>query len=229
MELYALKRKHVDLVERMILFEEQWSSLERKVMPLKDREWRHVPINDDLYELFTELGITQMDPETYIFPRIGKWRYGGQAEPLRAFCDKIGIPSICFHTLRACWATQLLKNKVPEVQVMAMGGWSDSDTMYRYIRLAGIDVKGATDSLSQKRERPARVLKLVRAGSSSQAESAEGVRPEVDDREVLLRRLEEREALLAKLLSADPKLAEKAAQEWATEKARASEAMERNQ
>jgi len=165
-ELYQLKAKNVDLVERKITLEEQWTS--GSVEPLKDGEWRQIPINSDLLDLLIELGVPKMGLEDYVFPRITAWKHGDQAKPIRAFCEQIGIPSICFHTLRACWATQLLKNRVPEPIVMKLGGWSDPETMHRYIRLAGIETEGATDSLSFKRERPARVLSIVRAVEGSQ-------------------------------------------------------------
>ncbi|OFZ53024.1 MAG: hypothetical protein A2428_17950 [Bdellovibrionales bacterium RIFOXYC1_FULL_54_43] len=220
-ELYQLKRRHIDLTERMLHFEEKWNFGTKKVEGLKDGEWRHVPINDDLYELFLELGVQKMQPEEQVFPRINAWKNGEGAEILRAYCEKIGVPSICLHTLRACWATQLLKNGVDQATVMSMGGWADPDTMHRYIRLAGIDVRGGTDSLSKKKERPARVFKLVRAeatpmepATSTRLFPGPAARPkdEVDD---LKRKLEAREALLEKLLSSDPKVAELAAQEWA--------------
>ncbi len=166
-ELFWLKRKHVDLVDHMILLEEKWNFQSKIAEPLKDREWRQVPINTDLHELFMQLGIPNMQPEEFVFPRINAWRNGEAARVLRDFCEEIKIPSICFHTLRACWATQLLKHSVPEVKVMAMGGWEDAETMHRYIRLAGIEIKGATESLSfGKRERPARVLKLIPSGTA---------------------------------------------------------------
>jgi integrase len=221
-ELYQLKRKHIDLHERMIHFEEKWNFGEKKVDDLKDGEWRHVPVNEDLLELFLEHGVQRMRPEDHVLPRINSWRYGDGADVLRKYCDKIGVPSICLHTLRACWATQLLKNGVGQATVMSMGGWSDPDTMHRYIRLAGIDVRGGTDTLaSKKRERPARVLKLVQAKAT--ANESHGTEPEAllvaspadDETEELRRKLEAREALLEKLLSSDPKVAEAAAQEWA--------------
>lgn len=31
--------------------------------------------------------------------------------------------------------------------VMAMGGWKDLEVMQRYIRRAGLDIRGATDAL----------------------------------------------------------------------------------
>jgi hypothetical protein len=40
-----------------------------------------------------------------------------------------------------------MKQGVPPIQVMKIGGWKDLDTMNRYIRLAGIEITGATDGL----------------------------------------------------------------------------------
>lgn len=166
-EQYQLKAKHIDFVDKMQIFEEKYNFGNHEVEPLKDHEWRQVPINRDLYDLYAELGVHEMDPEQHVFPRMTSWKNGEAARILRAFCEKIGIPSICFHTLRACWATQLIKNGVSQLQVMAMGGWSDLETMSRYIRLAGLEVAGATDSLNLKRERPARVLKLIQGAQES--------------------------------------------------------------
>ena len=161
-EGYELRAKDVDLGERMVYLERQYNITTRTIEGLKDGEWRQVPINDDLYELFTELGVDKMGPEDYVFPRITAWKHGEAARHLRAFCERIEVPSICMHTLRACWATHLIKNGVDLITVQKLGGWSDIDTMQRYIRLAGIEVKGSTDSLSmRKKERPARVLKLL--------------------------------------------------------------------
>ena len=57
------------------------------------------------------------------------------------------LPIGFFHTLRACFATQLISTGVPATVVMKICGWRDMKTMQRYIRLAGIDEGGATETL----------------------------------------------------------------------------------
>lgn len=44
-------------------------------------------------------------------------------------------------------ATQMLASGVSAPVVMKIGGWKKSSTMDIYLRLAGIDTKGATDCL----------------------------------------------------------------------------------
>ncbi len=161
-EGYELRAKDIDLTERSLILERKYNFATKMVEPLKDKEWREVPINDDMFALFMELGVSSMKPDDYVLPRDTDWKHNQGARVLRAFCEEIGITSICFHTLRACWATHLLRNGVDRVTVQKMGGWSDLETMERYIRLAGIELVGATDSLSiRKRGRPARGLKLL--------------------------------------------------------------------
>lgn len=72
---------------------------------------------------------------------------GIQATILRSFLVSIGLPPVCFHALRACFATHLLKSGVSPASIMKIGGWKDLETMARYIRLAGIDEKGVTENL----------------------------------------------------------------------------------
>lgn len=83
----------------------------------------------------------------FVFPRIREWGMGLQVNELRLFCLEIGIRSVKFHALRACFATHLLSNGVSPAIVMKVAGWKGLDTMQRYTRLAGIYEKGATDCL----------------------------------------------------------------------------------
>ena len=63
------------------------------------------------------------------------------------FCKEVGIPSVRFHTLRACFATHLISRGVPSATVMKICGWRELKTAERYIRLAGINERGATEGL----------------------------------------------------------------------------------
>lgn len=63
------------------------------------------------------------------------------------FLIGIGLPKIKFHALRACFATQLLAKGTPAAIVMKICGWKDLKTMEFYVRVAGVEEKGATDCL----------------------------------------------------------------------------------
>jgi integrase len=85
--------------------------------------------------------------DDFVLPRISLWKIGQQAKVLKDFCKSIGLPKIKFHTLRACFATQLIGSGVEPIKVMKICGWKDLKTMAYYLRLAGVDEKGATDNL----------------------------------------------------------------------------------
>ncbi len=144
-ELYALEWDSVDFENRMIYVHRNWTN-RTGFGPTKGRYWRAVPMSEELVSLLKEQKIARGN-EKSVLHRFNLWTKGQQAEILREFCVGSGITSVRFHTLRACFATQLIKDGVAPAVVMKIAGWKDLKTMQRYIRLAGIEVKGATNNL----------------------------------------------------------------------------------
>lgn len=144
-ELFALQWDAVDFENRMIYVHRNWTN-RTEFGPTKGRCWRAVPMGDQLLQFLKELKL-KCGNERFVLPRFQAWEDGAQAEILRKFCIGTGLPSVKFHTLRACFATQLIKDSIAPAVVMKICGWKDLKTMQRYIRLAGIEVKGATDGL----------------------------------------------------------------------------------
>ena len=123
-----------------------WNTRFKSVGPTKGGYWRTVPISGELYWFLHDLK-SKTGKEKYVLPRFWEWTKGEQARILRTFCIGSGLKSIKFHTLRACFATQLISDGVPAVRVMKVGGWKDQKTMQRYIRMAGVDEAGVTENL----------------------------------------------------------------------------------
>ena len=145
-ELHALEWSDVDLENRKITVSKSYNTRFKEVKSTKSGFWRTVPLSEDLFQFLIEL--KQMTgAQKFVLPRIGKWNSGLQAEELRKFCVIAGIKSIRFHALRACFATQLLSHNIDPGRVMKICGWEQLDTMRRYVRLAGIDEKGATEAI----------------------------------------------------------------------------------
>jgi len=164
-ELHQLKRGDVEVISREAAIEEDqkpfhqkrygfirvrksWNTRFKQVGPTKAGYWRTVPVSSEVYWfLMNERQLERLRPEEFLLPRFSDWTKGGQARTLRAFCIGNSLPSIRFHTLRACFATQLISTGIPATVVMKICGWRDLKTMQRYIRLAGIDEAGATEVL----------------------------------------------------------------------------------
>ena len=145
-ELFALLWTDIDWDRKVITVSKSWNGRMKVTKSTKGGYWRDVPINEDLERLLRELhkktGSTQ-----HVLPRLPLWKRGEQSKPIRAFCKEIGIPEVTFHTLRACFATYLLQNKVSHSVVQKMCGWSEIKVMQRYLRMSGVETEGATATL----------------------------------------------------------------------------------
>lgn len=145
-ELYALQWSDINWETRTLSVTKSYNCQKRITKSTKSGCWRTVPISDSLIELLKEIKATAGD-RAEVLPRLKGWSKGEQAIRLRMFCMGIGLPSVKFHTLRACFATQLIRNGVAPIQIQKICGWKDLETMQRYIRLAGIETVGVTEVL----------------------------------------------------------------------------------
>lgn len=145
-ELYALLWTDIDWVNNSITVSKSYNGRLKCIKSTKAGYWRTVPISSELKALLLELKKGAGDRPS-VLPRMWKWTLGFQAEELRQFCIGLGLTSVRFHALRACFATQLIRNGVPPIQIQKICGWRDLKTMQRYIRLAGIEIEGATEGL----------------------------------------------------------------------------------
>jgi integrase len=144
-ELYALKWEDVDLDSNLITVQRSFNRRMNTFKSTKAGYWRTVPISSELRALIHEIQVRSRTE--FVLPRLVAWRQGYQARVLKTFCRSIGIPQVKFHTLRACFATQLIGSGIESVKVMKICGWKDLKTLSVYLRLSGIDEKGTTEVL----------------------------------------------------------------------------------
>lgn len=145
-ELFALEWNDVDFENKLVRVKKSFNKRTNEIKSTKAGYWRNVPISNELNNLLVDLK-SLTGSTAWVLPRLGEWLRGEQAKPLRHFLKEIGLPSVKFHTLRACFATQLLADGVETAKVMKIGGWKDLKTMQIYMRLAGVDERGATEGL----------------------------------------------------------------------------------
>lgn len=145
-ELYALTWKDVDFESKLINCNKSYNCKTRSFKSTKAGYWRQIPMSPDLEAILIEQKSLTGHTD-HVFDRCWQWDKGLQARVLRSFCFVNGLPSIKFHTLRACFATQMLRNGVEAARVMKICGWKELKTMQHYVRLAGIEITGATDGL----------------------------------------------------------------------------------
>jgi integrase len=144
-ELYALTWDKVSFSKRQILVDTAWNKTDG-FKSTKSGDDRIVEIAPPLLVILKELKVLNQD-SVFVLPRLTKWDKGEQARDLRMYLMGLNLPTIRFHDLRASWATVMLGKGVPPAKVMKMGGWKDLKTMQKYIRKAGVDIKGITDNL----------------------------------------------------------------------------------
>ena len=149
-ELHALEWSDVDWDNRLLTVSKSWNGRLKAVKSTKAGYWRKVPINSELESLLKNLRAETPMHQRQVLPRVSRWGNGEQAKYLREFCIEIGISSVNFHALRACFATHLLNAGVSSPVVKKICGWTEEKVMTRYIRLAGLDVTGATQGLGFK-------------------------------------------------------------------------------
>src|SRR5690606_8335893 len=128
----------------MISVSKSYNGRMKNIKSTEAGSWRHVRMSDEVDGYLVEPRAQARPGAVHVLPRINNWRRGEAARVLREFCESIGINSVSFHSLRACFATHLLNAGVTSPVVKKICGWTDEKVMTRYIRLAGIDVRGAT-------------------------------------------------------------------------------------
>ncbi len=146
-ELYALRWSDIDFENKTINVNRSYNCRAREFKSTKAGYWRVVPISADLESVLRQQQKTTATSDL-VFNRGWEWDKGLQAKVLRAFCYINGLPSIKFHTLRACFATQMLRQGVEPAKVMKVCGWKELKTMQHYVRLAGIETHGITEGLN---------------------------------------------------------------------------------
>jgi integrase len=161
-ELYALRWVDVDEVSGTILISRQWTNKDG-YHTTKSNKNRVLPISSELRAILLELRNLGPNSETLkgldgssqhfddlVLPRLKEWKNGVQSLVTREFCKQINITQVKFHDLRATFITNLLSQGVPLAQVMSIVGHSKTSTTDEYLRLAGVNIKGATDKLGYK-------------------------------------------------------------------------------
>lgn len=145
-EMYALQWSDIDFERRLISVNKQWTKKDGTTQT-KTGDNRLVPISNDLLSFLIELKNSSPDQPNAL-PHLIEWTHGEQAKVLKEFCQGIGITDVKFHDLRATFITNMLSQGVALVKVMSIVGHKKMETTDIYLRLAGVDIRGATEALS---------------------------------------------------------------------------------
>lgn len=150
-EAVALKFTDVDWEKEVIHIKQAWCKTSKSIELTKNGHQRTVPMNDTSKKFLRQLHLKYADQE-FVLPRNKFWINGGMAGYLRQIQKQLGIRLTDYHSLRASFITNLLKNGVSTASVQCMVGHVELKTTQRYIRLHGTDLKGTTDFINMKIE-----------------------------------------------------------------------------
>ncbi len=145
-EGYALKWSDIKWDDNSVSINKAYCAKTKSFGPTKNKKIRTVPFDPKLKELL--LAEKKSSKDEFVLPRISEWKQGKAAWALRQFQKQIGIQETNFHSLRASFITHLLLKGVPVPTVQKLVGHADLATTQKYVRLTGIDNKGATNVLA---------------------------------------------------------------------------------
>ncbi|MFA6238144.1 MAG: site-specific integrase [Bacteriovorax sp.] len=146
-EAIALRFSDIDWDKNTVTIKRAWCRRKKGFDLTKTGQQRVVPINVST-ETFLKILKIKYDGQEFILPRNKLWINGRMAESLREIQTHLGIRKTDYHSLRASFITNLLKNGVATVSVQSMVGHVELKTTQRYIRLHGTDLKGVTDVIN---------------------------------------------------------------------------------
>jgi integrase len=130
-ELRALTWADIDFSTRLINISKTRDPKTGLKLSTKGNEIRKVWINDELMELLKELKQTTFSASSdQVLPHWREFAQNEQGKPLKIFCQRLGLPLIRFHDLRASGITILLNRGVPLPQVMKLAMDSKINSLF---------------------------------------------------------------------------------------------------
>lgn len=114
----------------------------------KNGEARKVPISPELKSVLLELKkLTYTNPSDLVLPHWREFADGEQGKPLKLILRALNMPPIRWHDLRATGITLMVTSGTAHSKIMKISGHKSISSFNIYLRLAGVDVAGATDHI----------------------------------------------------------------------------------
>lgn len=145
-EAQALCFEDIDWVNNHVVISRSLAKVTKSFKAPKNDTSRIVPMNDTFKKFLsnTEYFPTRIG---FVLPRKKAWLGGRAAAYINIAQNILEIKNTNYHSLRASFITHLLISGMDIIRVQAMVGHNELKTTQRYIRLAGSDLKGATDAI----------------------------------------------------------------------------------